>query len=133
LYRHQHRPSPLPRRIAADLRLQLPLEHAGRCARLEEPVAREHARVGSTVPAAARQLPRPATHRVPRPVRGLRAPPPRARYYVPLTKPRVVMMVLVTTLVGYYLGSDGTPSTLLHLLHTLLGTALAAGGTLAGR
>jgi protoheme IX farnesyltransferase len=51
--------------------------------------------------------------------------------YVALTKPRVVMMVLVTTLVGYYLGSDGTPSTLLRLLHTLLGTALAAGGTLA--
>jgi heme o synthase len=55
----------------------------------------------------------------------------RAADYVALTKPRVVLMVLVTTLVGYYLGSDGTPSTLLHLLHTLLGTALAAGGTLA--
>ena len=40
------------------------------------------------------------------------------------------MMVLVTTLVGYYLGTEGTPS-LLRLLHTLLGTALAAGGTLA--
>jgi protoheme IX farnesyltransferase len=55
----------------------------------------------------------------------------RAADYVALTKPRVVLMVLVTTLVGYYLGSDGTPSTLLRLLHTLLGTALAAGGTLA--
>ena len=55
----------------------------------------------------------------------------RAADYVALTKPRVVMMVLVTTLVGYYLGSDGTPATLLRLLHTLLGTALAAGGTLA--
>jgi heme o synthase len=54
----------------------------------------------------------------------------RAADYVALTKPRVVMMVLVTTLVGYYLGSDGAP-TLLRLLHTLLGTALAAGGTLA--
>jgi protoheme IX farnesyltransferase len=51
--------------------------------------------------------------------------------YVALTKPRVVMMVLVTTLVGYYLGSDGTPQPLLRLVHTLLGTALAAGGTLA--
>src|SRR5262245_11784350 len=54
----------------------------------------------------------------------------RAADYVALTKPRVVMMVLVTTLVGYYLGSDATPTTL-HLLQTLLGTALAAGGTLA--
>jgi heme o synthase len=55
----------------------------------------------------------------------------RVADYLALAKPRVVMMVLVTTLVGYYLGSDGTPSTLLRLLHTLLGTALAAGGTLA--
>jgi len=54
----------------------------------------------------------------------------RAADYVALTKPRVVMMVLVTTLVGYYLGTEGTPS-LLRLLHTLLATALAAGGTLA--
>src|SRR5262245_23723733 len=54
----------------------------------------------------------------------------RVADYVALTKPRVVMMVLVTTLVGYYLGSDGTPA-LLPLLHTLVGTALAAGGTLA--
>ncbi len=54
----------------------------------------------------------------------------RAADYLALTKPRVVMMVLVTTLVGYYLGADGLPSTL-RLLHTLLGTALAAGGTLA--
>ncbi len=47
-----------------------------------------------------------------------------------LTKPRVVAMVLVTTLVGFYLGSAGTP--LLGLmLHTLAGTAIAAGGTLA--
>src|SRR4029453_15618237 len=53
----------------------------------------------------------------------------RAADYVALTKPRVVMMVLVTTLVGYYLGSDGSPP-LLRLLHTLLGTALAPGGTL---
>ncbi len=54
----------------------------------------------------------------------------RAADYLALTKPRVVMMVLVTTLVGYYLGADGAPSTL-RLLHALLGTALAAGGTLA--
>jgi protoheme IX farnesyltransferase len=47
-----------------------------------------------------------------------------------LTKPRVVLMVLVTTVVGYYLGSAGAPD-YLRLLHTLLGTALAAAGTLA--
>jgi protoheme IX farnesyltransferase len=50
--------------------------------------------------------------------------------YVELTKPRVIAMVLVTTLVGYYLGAtDATP--LLPLLATLAGTGLAAGGTLA--
>jgi protoheme IX farnesyltransferase len=50
--------------------------------------------------------------------------------YVALGKPRVVLMVLVTTLVGYYLGSRGAIQ-VLPLLHTLLGTALAAAGTLA--
>ncbi len=50
--------------------------------------------------------------------------------YAELTKPRVVLMVLVTTLVGYYLGSWGSPD-MLRMLDTLLGTALAAGGTLA--
>lgn len=50
--------------------------------------------------------------------------------YVELTKPRVVVMVLVATATGFYLGSPGTPA-LGPLLHTLLGTALAAGGTLA--
>src|SRR5207244_8203005 len=50
--------------------------------------------------------------------------------YLALSKPRVVLMVLVTTVVGYYLGSAGTPR-LGPLLQTLVGTALAAGGTLA--
>jgi len=49
--------------------------------------------------------------------------------YVALTKPRVVAMVLVTTAVGFYLGSPGSPL-LAPLLFTLAGTALAAGGTL---
>lgn len=47
-----------------------------------------------------------------------------------LTKPRVVLMVVLTTLVGFYLGSAGAPD-YLRLLSTLLGTALAAAGTLA--
>jgi protoheme IX farnesyltransferase len=38
-------------------------------------------------------------------------------------------MVLVTTLVGFHLGSVASPA-LLRLLHTLIGTALAAAGTL---
>lgn len=47
-----------------------------------------------------------------------------------LTKPRVVLMVLVTTFVGYHLGASESPD-YLRLLHALVGTALAAGGTLA--
>ena len=52
------------------------------------------------------------------------------RDFVELTKPRVVTMVLVTTLVGFYLGSSSTPDWWL-LAATLLGTGLSAGGTLA--
>ncbi|MBI3636152.1 MAG: protoheme IX farnesyltransferase [Candidatus Rokubacteria bacterium] len=49
---------------------------------------------------------------------------------VALTKPRVVLMVLVTTLVGYYIGLDRVPDWA-RMLHLAVGTALAAGGTLA--
>ena len=52
-----------------------------------------------------------------------------ADYFI-LTKPRVVLMVLVTTAVGFYLGSPGEVLAL-RLLHTLVGTALAAAGTIA--
>ena len=54
----------------------------------------------------------------------------RGRDFLALTKPRVVLMVLVTTSVGFYLGGQGPPDWL-RLLPTLLGTALAAGGTIA--
>lgn len=57
---------------------------------------------------------------------------PRGRVsdYFELTKPRVVLMVLVTTLAGFYLGGrSGFDITL--ALNLLVGTALAAGGTLA--
>ena len=57
---------------------------------------------------------------------------PRGRLsdYYELTKPRVVLMVLVTTLAGFYLGGrTGFDVTL--ALNLLAGTALAAGGTLA--
>lgn len=49
---------------------------------------------------------------------------------VALTKPRVVTMVLVTTLVGYDAGLTGSPD-YVRVLHLLIGTLLAAGGTLA--
>jgi protoheme IX farnesyltransferase len=54
----------------------------------------------------------------------------RAADFVLLTKPRVVLMVLVTTLVGFHIGSVGA-SDPLRLLHALIGTGLAAAGSLA--
>ena len=53
----------------------------------------------------------------------------RALDFFELTKPRVTLMVLVTTFVGFYLGSHSIPDYLI-LVQTLLGTALASGGTL---
>ena len=50
--------------------------------------------------------------------------------FLELTKPRIVLMVLVTAFVGFYVGSEKIPD-YLRLLQMLLGTALAAGGTLA--
>jgi heme o synthase len=54
----------------------------------------------------------------------------RALDYLTLTKPRVVVMVLITTFVGFYLASAEELNWLL-LCHTLIGVALASGGTLA--
>jgi heme o synthase len=54
----------------------------------------------------------------------------RALDFLELTKPRITLMVLVTTFVGFYLGSHSVPE-YFRLIQTLLGTALAAGGTLA--
>lgn len=53
----------------------------------------------------------------------------RAADFLALTKPRVVTMILITTCVGFYLGSPGAPDLML-LVPTLIGTALAAAGTL---
>ncbi|HEY7039501.1 MAG TPA: heme o synthase [Methylomirabilota bacterium] len=47
-----------------------------------------------------------------------------------LTKPRVLVMVLVTTLVGYDAAVSGAPD-YVRMLHLVVGTLLAAGGTLA--
>ncbi len=49
---------------------------------------------------------------------------------ISLTKPRVLVMVLVTTVVGYYVGLAGTPD-YARLLHLMAGTLLAAAGALA--
>ncbi len=67
----------------------------------------------------------PATIDVP-----LTAVSSRAADYLELTKPRVVAMVLLTTMVGFYLGAAGRFDFILAL-KVLAGTALAAGGTLA--
>jgi protoheme IX farnesyltransferase len=49
---------------------------------------------------------------------------------VELTKPRITFLVLITTLVGFYMGSrDGL--NFLLLFHTILGTGLVAGGASA--
>jgi len=50
--------------------------------------------------------------------------------YFELTKPRVVAMVLLTTLAGFYLASPGGLD-LVVAINLLIGTALAAAGTLA--
>jgi heme o synthase len=63
------------------------------------------------------------------------APMARARLRVladllQLAKPRVVLMVVLTTVVGYYVGLSGTAD-YARLVHLIVGTMMAAGGTLA--
>ena len=47
--------------------------------------------------------------------------------YIELTKPRIAAMVLVTTLIGYFLGGKGIHD-YATLFYVLLGTALSGGG-----
>lgn len=54
----------------------------------------------------------------------------RVADFCELAKPRVVLMVLITAFVGFYVGSADVPD-YSRLVNMLLGTALAAGGTLA--
>ena len=49
---------------------------------------------------------------------------------IELTKPRITLLVLITTLVGFYMGSQESIRLLL-LAHTIIGTALVAGGASA--
>jgi protoheme IX farnesyltransferase len=63
----------------------------------------------------------------------LRLPDARVRMvsdFLTLTKPRVNLLVLVTTAIGFYLGSFGTIDIGL-LVHTVVGTALVAAGAAA--
>lgn len=54
----------------------------------------------------------------------------RVADFLELTKPRITFLVLITTLVGFYMGSrDGL--NLLLLFHTILGTGLVASGASA--
>ena len=55
----------------------------------------------------------------------------RVADFIALTKPRVVTMVVLTTLLGYYLGATEGSFDWLRLALTLLGTSLAASGTMA--
>lgn len=50
------------------------------------------------------------------------------RDYLELTKPRITVLILMSTLVGFYLGSVGTVN-IWVLVDTLIGTALVASGT----
>lgn len=54
----------------------------------------------------------------------------RLAAYVELTKPRVTLLSLVTVVVGYLLGAQGSPEWL-PLLHTVAAAALLAGGACA--
>jgi heme o synthase len=55
-------------------------------------------------------------------------PSSRVRDYFQLSKSRIVMMIVMTTVAGYFFGLEGSVDWLI-LLHTTLGTALVAAGT----
>ena len=54
----------------------------------------------------------------------------RVSDFLELTKPKITFMVLIAAVVGFYLGSEETISTVL-LIHTIVGTALVASGASA--
>src|SRR4029453_6261827 len=51
--------------------------------------------------------------------------------FVALTKPRVNLLVLVTTVIGFHLGNRGGATDLALLLNTVIGTFLVASGAAA--
>lgn len=60
----------------------------------------------------------------------LATPVGRIADWVELTKPRITLMVVLTTAAGYYLGAAGAID-LLGLVHAMLGTAVVAGAASA--
>src|SRR5262249_18005044 len=76
--------------------------------------------------ASARVIPAEQARLVPVPVAGGR----RLLAYFDLAKPRVVLMIVLATLVGFYLGARA-PTGRWLLFHRLASTAMAAAGTLA--
>ena len=55
-----------------------------------------------------------------------------AKDFLALTKPRITWLIVVTTAVGYFFGATSAQwhwATILHLTHTLIGTALLASAT----
>ena len=71
--------------------------------------------------------PQPAVAAVPMAVA---APRTHAADFLELTKPRLNFLVVLTAMAGYYLGSGSTVDFAL-LFHTVVGTALVAGGAAA--
>jgi heme o synthase len=63
-------------------------------------------------------------------ISGLQLALTRGFDFLRLTKPKLTSLVLFTTLIGFYTGTRG-PLPLRLLLHTLIGTALVAGGATA--
>jgi protoheme IX farnesyltransferase len=57
----------------------------------------------------------------------LRIETTRLKTYMELTKPRITLLILITTLAGFYLSSHGSLNHLL-LFNALIGTALTAAG-----
>lgn len=55
---------------------------------------------------------------------------PRAADFFALTKPRIVLLVVLTAAVGFYMAAPAGIGTMLFV-HTLIGTALVAGGSSA--
>jgi protoheme IX farnesyltransferase len=56
------------------------------------------------------------------------AVPPRAADFFALTKPRIVLLVMLTAAVGFYAAAQGDAGALLFV-HLVVGTALVAGGS----
>lgn len=59
---------------------------------------------------------------------GARTALTRLADYVELTKPRITLLVVITSLIGFFMGSASSGLQWIRLLHTLAATALVASG-----